>query len=247
MPVKILVAIFFLSIFSSCYYFEVDRASHTYEIFVGDKTIFLEAEFKRLKTPKSLLYKNSLQTDSILHSYLHSDKDTSWFYETKNKKISVIAQVKDTIFNGKYFSYHKSGSLRSIGNYINGKKHGIWTQFHDNGMQINYGSYIFGKQTDKWFYYDTSRRFREERYYSDSNNYVVENFDSLDRLTYRGEVLNDTQHNKWIRFDTLGKRIMELNYDNGNLNDSLKIYENGKVVAYQVYENGHVIKEGIIE
>jgi len=229
---------------------EINRQTNTYDVFVGDNMMLLEAENELNKIPKSLfknLAEGSLTMDSVYHVYINSTKKNGWFYEIRKGRVTVKAQVIDSIFHGKYYTYYDNGRVRSIGHYNKGKKSDNWTQFHNNGNQINYGKYLNDEPVDKWFYYDSLKLLREERLYVNSNSYKVNGFDSLDRLSFTGEMINNKQNGKWIEFDSLGNKKIELSYKLGALHDSLKIFENDKVVAYQVYQNGKILNEGLIE
>ena len=62
---------------------------------------------------------------------------------------------------GLWQNYYKDGRLASEGNYIDGKKEGLWEFYHDNGIKIQIlkskGNYIDGKQEGLWeFYHDNS-------------------------------------------------------------------------------------------
>jgi len=245
---KISFLLIILTLLVSSCNLELKQNTISYEFFAGEKDLLYEAEMikNELDLVVSLRVKE-IPLKGIYQLRYESDREDEWVVDVENRKIKLIAQLKNNILEGKYYTYHQSGSTRSIGFYKNGKRHGDWMQFHTNGLQVNSGKYRNDQQFGEWFYYDTLKLFRERRNYINGNEYSFISYDSLDRMNQSGEYLNGIPNGKWREYDTLGVTLMELSYREGKYHDSLIIFEDGTMVAYQLYEYGKVIKEGLID
>ena len=232
---------------SSCN-LDFKQETNSYEIFVGEKKVLIEAsQIKEEFYPIVSQRKNEFPTDSVYQISYESKDGQQWVIDIENRNIVLIAQIKNNILQGKYFTYHQNGKTRSIGFYKNGSKDGDWMQFYTSGIQINSGKFKDNEQLGEWYYYDTLKLNREKRNYISKYEYNFTSYDNLDRKKKSGAYLQGKPNGKWCEYDTFGRIEIELNYDKGKYHDSLIIFENGTMVAYQIYEYGKVIKEGLVE
>jgi len=69
---------------------------------------------------------------------------------------------------GYWEEYHSNGKLNAKGNYLNGKKYGMWEEYyHLNGELNCKGSYINGKEEGEWEFYNTSSQFEFNKQFID--------------------------------------------------------------------------------
>lgn len=134
--------------------------------------------------------------------------------------------------NGYFKSYHANKQLQSSGNYVNGKRDGLWLQFYQNGMIKDSTTFSNGNPVG------TSLKWHRNGFISDSAVYISDGsglciswFDdgtpsSAGRLTPR---LNE--YGKWVYFHKSGKRSSEAIYNDGKLAEVKYFDEEGNIIT----------------
>ena len=57
-------------------------------------------------------------------------------------------------YNDKFQPYQSNGTLNFKGNFVNGKRHGLWEQYYANGNLYSKGNYNNGKGIGLWKFCD---------------------------------------------------------------------------------------------
>ena len=70
-----------------------------------------------------------------------------------------LSKVKKNRYNRRglkigYWEFHHNGPLESSGNFVNGKREGIWEFYHDNALLYSKGIFIDGVRDGIWDYYN---------------------------------------------------------------------------------------------
>lgn len=163
----------------------------------------------KLCNPERASYYSSLQvTDSGVNRqdiYIHSRT-----VQMEGKYTDTSCNVK----NGYFHYYYANRRLEQTGQYINGKKAGIWLQYHYNGMMRDSAVYVSGRRIGTslgWYsngfmsdsvVYNEPRGFAANWHnngYPDSYGYFQEKLDSLTGT--------------WVFFHPNGQKSAEEVYD----------------------------------
>ena len=167
--------------------------------------------------------------------------------------------------NGPWKDFYPDGSLKSEGNYDNGKQTGEWKFYHSNGKIEQSGK--FNKQgkfegTWKW-YFDSGQLLKEENYRNGLKDGIFTQYDEAGKVIEEGEFVNGNEDGPW--FEQIGDTFIRGSYRDGLRNgmwynfylnrneektDSLCYFKggfiednpNGKHIWY--WENGKVKDEG---
>lgn len=226
---------------------EVNEQEYSYTVYVGDKNRILDADLARgsekhvMRSDSKVI--KSLSDETIYNIYNTDDSGRGWMYQIENGEVVVAAEVSNEENNGNYYTYYENGRVRSIGEYLRGKKNGNWFQFYQNGMQINYGSYDSGDRIGNWFYYDTLKLQREVRTYSTPESYKSSWYDDQDRIISVGQIVDGKEHGRYLEYDSLGRVQFDVSYYYGALHDTSRIYKNGNLIVYLIYDYGELIEE----
>jgi len=62
------------------------------------------------------------------------------------------------IRHGRFAAYDESGSVKSEGEYVDGKEEGVWRDYHPNGTLAAEGRYEAGKEEGPWRFFDKDGR-----------------------------------------------------------------------------------------
>jgi hypothetical protein len=141
--------------------------------------------------------------------------------------------LDDTIADGKYRTYYRSGNIESEGSYKNYKKDGVQTVYYENGNVSSVGNFVEGIRTDsaKWFYQNGKLmmhvRFHNDTIYGEGYEYYKNG--TLDRYIFRdfgGQILFE------IKYDSGGRLVtrqgdalvnFDLNRERFEVGDTLKL------------------------
>lgn len=111
-------------------------------------------------------------------------------------------------------------AISKQGNYLNGKREGIWCEFHPNGLVQSATSYVNGVK---------------EGLHMEMN--------ASGQLTKRIFFHNNMRHGEYKEFNYATVKEQR-NYKNGKLEGLVKIfYDNGKLMEDGMYQNG--LREGV--
>ena len=126
----------------------------------------------------------------------------------------------------------------------NGERHGLWKGYHENGSIKYVGEFINGKESGVFKYYDYAGNIVIKL------NYIEAGVKSEVILYYDNGVVKATglyvdreKNGIWIYNNLNGEKISEENYLNDKLNgECIFFYKNGKISEKYNYLNG--LKEG---
>jgi antitoxin component YwqK of YwqJK toxin-antitoxin module len=212
----------------------------------------------------SAMFRNGIP-EGIKREYT-ADGNVEKTYLYKNGIIIGEGIVKDDgNRNGSWKDFYPDGSLKSEGNYDNGKQVGEWKYYHANGKLEQTGK--FNKQgkfdgTWKW-YFDSGQLIREEHYRNGLKDGLSTEYDESGKVIEEGEFVDGNEDGPW--FELTGDNFIRGNYRDGLRNgmwynfyleskeaktDSICYFKggfiednpNGKHTYY--WENGKVKDEG---
>ncbi len=144
-------------------------------------------------------------------SYNHGDVKTEKFYDPEGELFEELD--RDTTGEYTLQLHHFDGSLSHETTYVNGIKHGIFTQYDHNGKKIEEGNFVNGEQDGTFI-----------SYYPNGNRKMLAN---VSRGDLHGEVLY---------FYEDGTPELVRNYEFGNsTGESRSFHENGKLKVLTPY------------
>jgi hypothetical protein len=156
---------------------------------------------------------NPISTESIIHSGVDSvATDPIPYGANQETFVDKPGLVRAIVNDGLAISFQ--------GNYLNGKREGIWSEFHPNGLLKSATSYVNG--------------IREGLY--------VE-LNQSGQMTKRFFYHNNIRHGEYKEFNysTVKEERM---YNMGKLEGLVKVYyDGGKIMEEGAYQNG--LREGI--
>jgi antitoxin component YwqK of YwqJK toxin-antitoxin module len=97
-------------------------------------------------------------------------------YETQDKLQQLVDEISKQGLNVKWFikkmklscvcrRYYENGQLCWEGNYVNGKRNGVWKEYYDNGQLSWEVNYVAGKEDGVWkTYYENGQLCWEGNY-----------------------------------------------------------------------------------
>ena len=173
--------------------------------FLAEKANFKTGEFKIYHENGNLRYdseKKISQSDNdkdVYHYYVQTEKD-GWYKEYyENGKISKqynkICVDYSCNLDSSYKEWFDNGKLKGEGNYINGKKEGIWKEWFDNGKLKGEGNYINGKKEGIW------KGWHENGQLELQANYMNGKLEGLyRRWGENGKLNNSTKYRNGVRY-----------------------------------------------
>jgi len=136
--------------------------------------------------------------------------------------------------------YWDNGNLKSVSNYKDGEKEGMWETYYEDGRQEGYGRYIEGKEDGAWreYYFNgKTKRVRQFNdgvlsgymsYYINGKLQVTGLFDDAEKkhgnwqqfyenreLKLNGEYRHGERHGKWKFYNDTGNIYKIENYNGG--------------------------------
>lgn len=144
-----------------------------------------------------------------------------------NGKESYVGQYKNDVKIGDWFGYYEGGQLNSIEKYNEqGKLYGESIAYFENGDTLSHGLYYEDEKIGNWKHYYEGNGIRDDK------NYGVGGLkDSLWRSYYKdgalksiGSYLKDSLDGEWNW------------YHNNGQESSIERYDNGKLIAFQFYD-----------
>jgi hypothetical protein len=67
--------------------------------------------------------------------------------------------------SGPFRQWHSYGGLRTVGSYLHGQPHGMWTIWHANGVMYRKGAYDQGRKTGTWTWWENTGEKKSEVVY----------------------------------------------------------------------------------
>ena len=177
------------------------------------------------------------KTEKYLNFYFNEcDQDTAIFYSLSWKTDSGYREEVYYIYikslyseglysdielknnNGEYKSFYGNKKLKTIGNYKQDKKDGIWLTYHYNGMLADSTYYLFGKQIGTSLHYYPNGFLKDSFFFNEDGSGVEVNWYDNGAVMSAGlYTKNKIKHGKWIYYHKNGIKSCAEKYDNGNL------------------------------
>lgn len=145
---------------------------------------------------------------------------------------SVQGNFEDLPANAKKFPYPTDEGLVRVvvpdindkvsaeGEYVNGLRHGAWTEYYPSGTVKSVTGYLFGKKQGAQIFLDDRGQLLEKLYFHDNQ-----------------------LHGHYVKFNR-NKIKEEREYHNGVLNGIVRIYhDNGQLMEESPYVNG--LRDGL--
>lgn len=133
-----------------------------------------------------------------------------------NNMLLESGEMLDGLKTGAWITYHSDGRVKSITNYIAGKKDGLQVNLSDKGyieLQAFYKDDVFH---GNWTTYATGSRKIEERVYNMGKlDGINKHYDKLGKLQKEIGFKNDLQHGMFRQYDEEGNVLLEYEYKNG--------------------------------
>ncbi len=187
----------------------------------------------------------------VARFYSVIEKKDSLYYRNdffiREKSLQMKGSYLDAdckIENGKFYYFHANGSLEKLGNYVDGKKEGLWLSYHQNKMMNDSTFYKNGNVIG------TSMSWHNNGFAADSTtlneNGVGVSVGWFDNgfLSYAGRYSEEKkQTGKWIYFHKNGKKSALETYSEGELIEKTYFDEDGIQLADTNNRNKDVVFE----
>ena len=179
-------------------------------------------------------YKNN--TIESEGSYLSGLKTGSWKYY---HEAGVLKAMEEFAGDGSYYEeFFESGSIKSDGKLVDGKKVEEWIFYYEDGTEQAKGNFIEGKKSDIWLYFDSRGSIEAEgRYKEDlaNGNWIYYHPDGA--VASEGELVDGAKDGSWKMFYNDGTLRGEASYNRGD-GDYKEYYKNGKLKVQGMVKSG---------
>ena len=164
------------------------------------------AEFTKTKRERAMelpegFYKNGKPVDKWLWYYDSGNilKEESYLKGVENGLIIEYSDSGNVIVSGQYIMgikegiwIYEMGDQKETGNYMDGKKNGIWQHLYKNGNVNFEGEFVDGEPNGKHKYYYESGKIKEE-----------------------GSYVMGVKQGSWKKYDNDGVLIVVVAYEGG--------------------------------
>ncbi|OQP59885.1 hypothetical protein A3860_35835 [Niastella vici] len=157
--------------------------------------------------------------------------DSGWHrrdYFIQEKLLQMDGTYEDSTCkkaNGHFRYFHPNGNLWSAGNYVHGKRDGLWVSYHYNGVMDDSISYDKGHKTGNCYgWYENGNMSDSSSWNPDGSGVAVGWFNN-GNPSYAGRYgPGEKMQGKWMYFHRNGKP------------SAAEMYENGKLIDKQYYD-----------
>ena len=118
------------------------------------------------------VYDNLLGNLISQEFYKNGVKNGEWINYNQLGDTVTVNNYKDGVLHGISKTY-EDRVINNIGEYVNGKKHGLWKTGQANNYKRREGSFNMGIEVGEWFYYDIDGKKLMRRVF-DSEGYITE-------------------------------------------------------------------------
>ncbi len=189
---------------------------------------YYDREYKVTDAPqKAKYYGISILKDSVWEEskYYSPTLQLSSYGIYKDKELKIPVDS--------FYSFHFSGELQGIGNYVNGKKDGIWLKYHSNGSTWDSAKYIDGKPVGTHLSWHANG-FPADSIIWTENGGTVFSWNDEGRFQAAGyKNLEEKKQGSWKFYHPNGKISSAEIYNNGELKDIQTFDENGNSTPNQ--------------
>jgi antitoxin component YwqK of YwqJK toxin-antitoxin module len=191
--------------------------------------IFFKTSAQKVEKFYTWEWKECKSTEARFFSLIEK-KETAYFrndFFINEKRLQMSGYYEDAnckIPNGKFYYFHANGNLEREGNYLHGKKNGLWLSYHNNKMLADSTYYDSGDPVGtsvSWF----SDGFISDSaiYNADGSSVYVSWFDNGAPSSAGRYVDGSYKNGTWQYFHKNGVR------------SALEKYEYGKLLTKQYY------------
>lgn len=124
-----------------------------------------------------------------------------------------MKEMKDEKRINKEINYYPNGQILSESPYKNGQEDGLYTKYFVNGKVLTQGYYVNNSAEGYWFYYDKNGPLSEIRYYENGEQRGWQRSFACNGKLFRAELLENDHIIERCYYDTLGKVIKRIKYD----------------------------------
>ena len=156
--------------------------------------------------------------------------------ETRQKKWGDYKSKFPEVSSKEQFDFFQNNinnnhNFLEKGNYVDGKKEGLWKSYHPFPILYEEGDYLGGKKEGLWkTYYENGQLKYEDIYVDGDNEGIGKNYHENGQLEQEGLWKNGEQEGLWKEYYENGQLYKEENYVDGKKVGKLKTYhENGQL------------------
>ncbi len=157
-----------------------------------------------------------------------------WRYYAEDGTLKDEGEFVDGKKNGVWKNYYTSGKMASKGSYLNDEPTGQWEYFFEDGTLNASGAFLEGKRNGYWKTLSADGKLKSEITYDKGSGEYREYYPS-GKLRRKGNIANEKRQGKW-----------EYYYEDGKLEGSCE-YEKGKGTYYGYFPNGNLQTKGTLE
>ncbi|UKM65408.1 tetratricopeptide repeat protein [Flavobacteriaceae bacterium GSB9] len=155
-------------------------------------------------------------------NYWNGAQDGKWIWYYDNGKTESAMNYKNGNLNGESLNYYEDGAVEAQLFYEYGKRVNTWVRYHENGKKARTTDYVDDVLHGKTVFYCPSGNLQLTRYYNHGTligySYLDKNSKELPMIPITNETTKITS------YYNNGNIARELEYKNGNLINSYKIY-----------------------
>ena len=150
---------------------------------------------------------------------------------SSSEVVQKISIENEKVKDGPFEVFHDSyGSVKLEGNYLNGKKSGVWEYFSPEGILLISGNYKNGVKDGIWKDYWCSKKPTLHFQVTYENGKIIdgpfESFYENGQLLMTGNYYKGRKHGIWKSYDENGEIYHQGTFRNGILVEYVYTYEN---------------------
>jgi TonB family protein len=196
-------------------------------------SLFLATSLSAQKTEQLYDYNWKLTTDPGKARYygVSEKRDSIWIrqdYFIREMKLQMMGSYKDAenkIAHGMFYFYHPNGVLASTGEYVDGKKNGLWTGYHNTGMMKDSIVYVNGNPAGTAISWFADGYISDSTVYNEDGSGLSVSWFSNGSPAHAGIYSTGRKkQGKWKYF-----------HRNGNPS-SVEIFDNGKLLSKEYFD-----------
>lgn len=169
-------------------------------------------------------------------------------YFIHEKTLQMSGSYTDTsckVAQGNFKYFHSNGNLESMGDFVNGKKHGVWISYHANGMMHDSATYDNGNRTGTALSWHSNGFLSDSSVYNtDGSGVSVSWFDNGSPASAGRYSPGYKKTGKWKYFHKNGKPSANEVYDIGKLVSKEYFDEDGNAMDTTNRDKGAAFKGG---
>jgi antitoxin component YwqK of YwqJK toxin-antitoxin module len=157
-----------------------------------------------------------------------------WRYYGEDGLLRDEGEFVDGKKNGLWTNYYSSGKIASRGTYTNDEPTGAWEYFFEDGSVNASGEFMEGKKNGYWKTLSAGGKLRSETTYNKGSGEYREYYPS-GKLLRKGNLVDEKRQGKW-----------EYYYEDGKLEGTCE-YDKGKGTYYGYFPSGNLQTKGTLE